>query len=265
MTWLPLLLLALLALAPLAWTILRPPTVRGRRDADIALYRAQLAELERERESGRLSEEGHRGATIEVQRRLLAADAQRDGDRAGGKLPATALLLLPMITALGVGLYLLHGTPGMPSAPYTLRTEIAARDDQILAMLRSRLDNLDPHSEAARQGWVLLGSAERERGRPEKAVQAWERALGIRFDASLAGEIAETEISRGNATRAAAFIERALDVAPTDPRLRFLAGLAEVAAGRPANARALWQALIADAPVDAPWRGAVERQLNALP
>jgi cytochrome c-type biogenesis protein CcmH len=52
---------------------------------------------------------------------------------------------------------------------------------------------------------------------------------------------------------------------PDDPRLRFLAGLVEAESGRPANARALWQALLNESPPDAPWRGLLERRLTGLP
>ncbi len=58
---------------------------------------------------------------------------------------------------------------------------------------------------------------------------------------------------------------RALAEAPGDPRLRFLAGLLAAEAGRPAEARALWQALLADTPADAPWRGMLERAAQRLP
>ena len=57
----------------------------------------------------------------------------------------------------------------------------------------------------------------------------------------------------------------ALPAAPAWPTLRFLAGLVEAESGRPANARALWQALLTDTPADAPWRAMLERRLNALP
>jgi cytochrome c-type biogenesis protein CcmH len=112
---------------------------------------------------------------------------------------------------------------------------------------------------------MLLGNAERNRGRLEEAATAWARALGIRFDPQLAGDMAELYIETQNHTAAAALLARALATSPADPRLRFLTGLAEARAGRPANARNVWQALLADAPRDALWRAVVERQLQSLP
>ena len=66
MIWVLLTLVALAALLPLALAVLRPKAARGRREADMALYRAQLAELDREREAGRLDEAAHRAARVEV-------------------------------------------------------------------------------------------------------------------------------------------------------------------------------------------------------
>jgi cytochrome c-type biogenesis protein CcmH len=182
-----------------------------------------------------------------------------------GRSPALLVALLPLIAAAGIGLYLMRGQPGMPSAPYDLRAEAMARDEQILVTLRERLAGLDPSSEQARQGWVLLGNAERARGRRDAAIEAWSRAIATRFEAELAGEIAEVEIERGQAAAATPWITRGLAEAPADPRLRFLAGLVEAESGRPANARALWQALLADSPADAPWRALLERRIANLP
>jgi cytochrome c-type biogenesis protein CcmH len=153
----------------------------------------------------------------------------------------------------------------MPSAPYDLRRQQAEAEERLLDTLRERIAQVDPSSEAARQGLMLLGNAERNRGRLEEAATAWARALGIRFDPQLAGDLAELYIETQNHAAAVALLTRALAAAPADPRLRFLAGLAEARAGRPANARNVWQALLADAPRDAPWRAVVERQLQALP
>ncbi|WP_198373690.1 c-type cytochrome biogenesis protein CcmI [Roseomonas rosulenta] len=263
-TWIPLVLLALAALLPLGAAVLRPSAARGRREADVALYRAQLDELDREREVGRLDEAGHRAARIEVQRRLIAAADQAE-EATTARSPALLVAILPLLAAAGVGIYLLRGSPGMPSAPYDLRAAAAARDDQVLATLRDRLAALDPRSDQARQGWILLGNAERGRGNAEAAIAAWTRALDARFEADLAGDVAEMEIARGAPAAAAPWLTRALADQPGDPRFRFLAGLVEAESGRPANARSLWQALLAETPPDAPWRGLLERRLSALP
>lgn len=265
MLWILLALLALIALLPLGYALLRPRSARGRREADMALYRAQLLELDRDRELGRLSEAEHRAATLEVQRRLIAAADQKEAAATTGRGAAMLLALPALLAVAGLGVYLLRGTPGMPSAPYSLRAEAQARDEQIMALMRERVAALDQTSEQARRGWILLGNAERGRGRVEATIEAWRRAIAIRFDASLAGDIAEVELERGNAAAAEPWITRGLAAEPADPRLRFLAGLIDADGGRPAEARAKWQALLADTPADAPWRAMLERRLSELP
>ncbi len=264
MIWLLLLGLAALALAPLAFALLRPARARGRTEADLALYRAQLAELDREREAGRLGPAAHEAARLEVQRRILAAP-QETAPGGGGRSAAVLGALLFLLPAAAFGLYLLRGIPDMPSAPYDLRRQQAEAEEALLATLRARIAAVDPNSEQARQGNLLLGRAERNRGRDEAAAAAWRAALAVRFDPQLAGDLAELEIERGETAAAAELVARALGSAPGDPRLRYLSGLAEARAGRAANARSVWQALLADAPRDAPWRALVERQLQTLP
>jgi cytochrome c-type biogenesis protein CcmH len=261
-TWFLLGLLALAALAPLGFVLLRPARARGRREADLALYRAQLQQLDREREAGRMDAASHRAATLEVQRRLLAAPEEHAAGAAGR---APLLAVLALVPALALGLYLLQGTPGMPSAPYAERQQVAARDEALLALLRSRLAALDPASEAARQGQILLGNAERSRGRLAAAAEAYGRALAGGFDADLAGQLAQVLLEEGRVEEAARLLAEALPQAPGHIGLRFLSGLAEARAGRPEGARAVWRALIADAPAEAPWRAMVERRLADLP
>lgn len=263
--WIPLGLLALAVLLPLAAAVLRPRAARGRREADVALFRAQLEELDRERDLGRLDDAGHRAARVEVQRRLIAAADQAEADATLRRNPGVLVALLPLIAAAGIGIYLMRGSPGMPSAPYDLRAAALARDEQIMSALRERLAALDPASEQARQGWVLLGNAERGRGNAEAAIAAWRRAQAARFDADLAADIAEAEISRQAYDEALSWIRRGLEAAPGDMRLGFLGGLAEEAAGRSDGARAYWQAVIDESPPDAPWRAMLERRISRLP
>jgi cytochrome c-type biogenesis protein CcmH len=260
-------LLALAALAPLGWALLRPAAARGRGEADLALYRAQLAELERERAAGRLDEAGHAAAVLEVQRRLLAAPDSATGAEAGagtaGRAPLFAALVA--VPLLAVGLYLANGSPGLPSAPFAERRDVAAQEEELLALLRGRLAASDPTSETTRQGWVLLGNAERGRGRAEAAAEAYARALAIRFEAEIAGQRAQALLETDRTEEAAGFLAEALPRAPNHIGLRFLAGLAEARSGRPETARTMWRALVADAPADAPWRAMVERRMQDLP
>ncbi|MGK7863477.1 c-type cytochrome biogenesis protein CcmI [Falsiroseomonas sp. E2-1-a4] len=265
MIWLLLGGLAVFALAPLAWMLIRPARLRGRAEADLALYRAQLDELDRELETGRLDAAQHQAARLEVQRRILAAPGDARDIEAPGRTPALLAALVFLLPAAALGLYMVRGTPDMPAVPFEERQRMAEAENLMLETLRSRVAALDPASETGRQGQILLGNAERSRGRLAEAATAYRVALDARFDAQLAGDLAELEIERGEHAAAAALIARALGSAPQEPRLRFLSGLAEARAGRAENARRIWQALLSEAPPGAPWRSVVERQLQTLP
>ena len=269
MIWLYMALLALLALAPLGWALWRPRALRGRREADLALYRAQLAELDGELAAGRLDTAGHAAARLEVQRRLLATpeapQPQAPQPGAPGRLGPRALAPLLAVPVVALGLYVATGQPDMPSAPFAMRQQLAERDEALLSQLRTRLGQLEPNSDQARQGWMLLANAERNRGRLEAAAEAYRRALATRFDADATAQLAQVLLEDDKAEDAATLLAVALPRAPQHIGLRFLSGAAELKAGRTDQAKAIWQALVAEAPAEAPWRAMVQRRLDEVP
>jgi cytochrome c-type biogenesis protein CcmH len=211
--------LALVALAPLLFSLRAAASPRGRRDAALALHRAQLVELDRELAAGRLGATEHASATLEVQRRMLAAAATDDAaPRRASRLPLLATLVL--VPAAALLLYLPDGHPDMPAAPLAARIAAAQaraqQDDALIAQLRAGLEKLDPRTESARKGYVLLGTAEAARGRYPPAAAAWKIALAQRWEPELAAEAAEAQTrADGRVTPAtAAEFRRALAAAP---------------------------------------------------
>jgi len=232
MSLIPLLLCAILALAPLAWVLRGGAGLRSRKESALAIHRAQLAELDRDLAEGRIAASEHAAARLEIQRRLLAAADAPEGPpprAARGPLLAT-LVLVPLLGAL---LYALDGHPFLPAAPLSARMAAAERQGadaaMLITMLRERLATLDPNSETARQGYMLLGNAEESLGHLPQAVEAWRQALRIRFEPALAAMVAEgqTRIDGKVTSDSAALFRRALAAAPSD----------------------------------APWRGSVEKRL----
>ncbi len=92
-----------------------------------------------------------------------------------------------------------------------------------MAQLRQVLTTVDPHSDRARQGYVLLGNVEESRGNFAAAADAWGKALDVKFDPLLAARSAEASSPCGCrvSPASAALFRRALAEAP--PR-RALAG-----------------------------------------
>lgn len=235
MIWLALAaaVLAAVTLVPLAFTLRPGLDARGRREAALALHRAQLAELDRDLVEGRIALAEHGGAVLEVERRLLGeAGTLELAPGAAPRRPIwVALALVPVAAAL---LYLSGGSPQLPAMP--LKARIAAaehrvRDEAAMVQeLRRVLGTLDPLSEKARQGYVLLGGAEARLGDMGAAAAAWKTALAARFDPTLAAEAGEaTTEASGRVTDAAA---------------------------------ELFRRALAEAPANAPWRKMAERRLS---
>jgi cytochrome c-type biogenesis protein CcmH len=226
MIWAFILLLACAALAPLALVLRRQTVIKGGRDPAIALHRDQLAELDRDLAEGRILPAEHATARLEVQRRLLQiAGTTEASARPGSRTPVFAVLAL--VPVLALGLYVIGGSPGVPTATSTEGR--AVEEDMLVGQLRERLAAMDPHGDQARQGYMLLGNVEESRGNYAAAAAAWRTALQVRFDAALAARTAEA------ATRAEG-------------------GVSDSSA-------ALYRRALAAAPPDAPWRGEVEQRL----
>lgn len=233
MIWVAALGVAALVMAPLASVLAGRLRLRGRRDPALALHRAQLAELDRDRAEGRIGAAEHATAVLEVQRRLLAeAEAPDAGPVREGSGRLALLLALGLVPAAAIGLYLVNGQPGMPSVPFASRTpeqRRAQESEALVANLRQVLMRQDPHTERARQGWMLLGRIEAGRGRLDVAAAAWRMALEGGFDPDLAFRTAEAET---------------------------------IVTGRVGDAQAeLFRRALAAAPADAPWRAMAEQRL----
>lgn len=89
MLWLGFALLAAVALAFVLWPLLRAQSKdMTRRSHDLAVYRAQLAEVTQDQDRGVLSENEAAAARLEIQRRLLRADeADANLSEARGRIP----------------------------------------------------------------------------------------------------------------------------------------------------------------------------------
>lgn len=228
MTIAVLVLLAVVALAPLGYALVRDSAPRSRRDSALRIQRAQLAELDRDFAEGRIAAAEHATAKLEIQRRLLAAaDTAEPEGRAGSALPvAAALVVVPL---LGAALYAIDGHPTMPAAPLAERIAEQAKDtkeaERLIAQLREKLAGMDQKSEVARQGYLLLGNAEDSLGHLRKAATAWHKALSIRFDPGLGALTAEaqTRLEGKVSDESLALFRRALAEAPPDAPWRQIA------------------------------------------
>ena len=275
--WLVLGAMTALAAALVAWPLLRPPPPSsGRRDYELQVYRAQLEELARERERGLLGEREAQAAKLEVERRMLAADAAASPP-AGARDPKTgrwAIVALIALLLLAGGLYWPFGRPDLPSAPFAGRADERrlAREaaeaqgpsvDSMIAQLEQRVAE-HPDDLAA---WQRLGQAFDLAGRYDDAVRARREALALDGSAAANAALGEALVmANGGAVTPAAreAFERALALDAADPRARFYRGLALLQAGDRRGALDAWVALIESSTADAPWLPELQRRVTAL-
>ncbi len=282
-------------LAVLAAAGIVRPLIAGRGDADnrdardAAVFRDQLAEVERDLARGTITPDEAEGARAEVSRRLIAADQR--ARRGGATHPApqghsglVAGLALVGTPALAAALYFGLGSPGVPDQPLATRpqalaggaaaerpgqaeaeaemagqprqpaetdAEYKAMVDRLQTMLADRPNDL--------QGHRLLANALMNLGRYGEAWRAYDKVIALSggtVDAETRGAKAEGMILAAGgyvSPEAEAEIAKALDLDPALPIARYYGGLALQQAGRTDAAIAMWQSLRRDSPPDAPY------------
>ncbi len=230
MTWAAFVLLAALAVMPVLLTLRRPQVAQHRRPAALALYRAQLGEIDRDLIDGRIVAAEHAAAALEVQRRLLAAAAVAEPVAASPGRREPLVLAVVMVMAAAVGLYALDGRPELPSGeahPATLQASLTpggqAGDER--ARLQQMIDNVDTVADATRQDQVEQGDRAERRGDLASAAAAWGQALAVRFDPLLAVRTADAEskVAGHIGFHAATLFRRALAAVPSDAPWREMA------------------------------------------
>jgi cytochrome c-type biogenesis protein CcmH len=263
--WFILGLMMAAAIFAVLWPLGRNVAVRG--GDDIAVYRAQLDELEADHAAGRIKDEEAKAARIEVSRRLLAA-AGRTPTVAAADSPwprrivaLTALVALPLAAG---SIYLKFGSPQQIGLPLAGRQVPPVDPNSIESLVARVEDHLAQHPDDAR-GWQVVAPVYIQLGRFDDAVNARRQVLRI------LGSDAEREANLGEALAAAAggvispdakaAFERAQKIDPTEPKTRFFLGLAAEQDGKPKEAAAIWRDLLASAPPQARWVGAVREAL----
>lgn len=213
-------LTALAVLAPLLLVLRRRATAsRGTREPALELHRIQLAELDRDLAEGRLLPSEHKTAMLEVQRRMLTAAAQEEAAaKPGLRWPVVAAIVA--VPAIAAGLYVASGgRPFLPSAGADSPETRMAQENALIDELRDRLTLMDPTTERAKRGYVLLGNAEMSRGNFGQAAEAYRMALRAGFDPNIAAIAAEASArAEGGVSESTAdLFRRALSAAPSAP------------------------------------------------
>ena len=270
--------IALLGLTTLAVALLIGPLIlRGRgseaRDAyNLAVYRDQLAEIERDVERGILSADEAEAAKSEIGRRILALEpgaAPAAPSRTPLFVAAIAILILPFAAWT---LYWDLGSPSVGDEPLASRNpadvntasnqanphaDMADAVQKLTARLQTHPDDVD--------GWLLLARSEVDLNRYQDAVNAYRRAAELSNQRpDVVGDWAEAQVlaAGGKVTaEAKQGFETALADKDSAPRSRYYLALAKEQDGDIKGALQDWVDLEADSPADADWLPLLRRRI----
>lgn len=260
-------------LAPLAKQAKAPPE---RAAFDRAIYRDQLKELDRDASRGVIDAGEAAPARIELQRRLLAADAGGTKSKTGARQPMLAAGLAIAIAIVAGTLYARLGSPKLNDEPYAERqgereqaaaaqaqlTQIRSMVAKLADEMKSRPDDLD--------GWLRLGRAYSVLRQPDDAAAAFAQADRLKPNdpAVLLAEaqalIAGHPLSEPISDQAVALLKRAEALNSSQPIAKWYLGLHAAQQGNFAEARDDWQKLLAALPVDGDEHKTVAAALDAI-
>ena len=263
--------------------------------SDLAVYRDQLAEVDRDRARGLLSDAEAEAVRLEVQRRLLDADRKAQAAALTGTAPrparAAGAAAVALVAVAGAGaLYWLTGAPGYPDLPLDRRIQMsdarrADRPDQATAEADAARERpaAEPDAETADlmrrlreaagarpddlTGQRLLADYEARIGNFTAARAAQARALDLMgADAGIGDRVALLDLQvmaaggyvSPEAERTAAAI---LDADPRNGAALYYLGLQELQLDRPDRGFRIWRRLLEDSPPDAPWLPPIRAQI----
>ena len=244
--------------------------------SELTVYGDQLAELERERATGRIGEEEARAAKVEIERRILALEER---GHLGGSAPARSKVTVPVLLitgflapAVGAWLYSDLGSPERPDVPFASRqsaSNVASAPGEgeagdMGARATALAERLGRDGGSV-EDWWLLGQSFMFLERFSEAAEAYGKASELApEDPRVLGVYAETLVraASGRVTpRAEMSFRRILELEPGDPRARYYVGLSAAQNERFDAALTRWQELYRDSPADAPWLNAVRQGL----
>ncbi|MFI4949088.1 MAG: c-type cytochrome biogenesis protein CcmI [Alphaproteobacteria bacterium] len=252
--------LALLAMTMLAMALLLGPLILRRRttasrDAyNLAVYRDQLAEIERDVGRGVLDPGDAEAAKAEIGRRILALSPVEGRSAASRSRLAVAIAAIVLVPFAALILYWDLGSPSLPDEPHDAvaaspHLDIATALKQLEAHLADNPDDL--------KGWLLLARTDLDLGRYIDAAEAYRHAAELSNQRPvIVGDWGEAQVMAAGGTvtpEAVAAFKTALADPEAAPRSRINQALADFQAGDTKKERQEWVDLEAASPDDAAW------------
>lgn len=246
------------------------------RQADLAVYRDQLAEIDAERERGLIDAAEAESARVELGRRVLAAAAASEGGRdkvadAGGigerGRTWVSLVSAALIAVAGACIYLAVGAPQLPSRPHFARLSVPEQNATVAELVAKVEAELRAHPEDGR-GWDVLAPVYLRMQRFGEAASAYSQAIRLLGESPkrLAGFAEATILANdGIVTEPARnAYQRLLQTHPDFIEARFWLAVAHEQDGNREAAADAYRSLLALAPEDARWRDIINQRLAAV-
>ena len=241
------LLLVLCVAGVVLWVLLRQravPTSASQANANANVYRAQIKDLDREHESGHISEEEWKVSRDELSLRLLEDTSTADEPVAKKESPAlwTAVILAVALPVSAVGLYMGVGEPAALN-PVALKSEDAASPLELAKMADALAQKLEEKPENL-QGWVMLARTYRTLEQFDAAIKAYDRGLKLTADDDLRLERVEVLAMQRQGNFEGEPWDVILDILQRDPQhyaALLMAGSASYAHEKYADALSYWQ------------------------
>jgi cytochrome c-type biogenesis protein CcmH len=271
--WPILTLMTLGAVIAVWWPLARRQS-SVRSGSDIAVYRDQLDEIDRDQAASRIGNVEAEAARVEVSRRLIAAaetakarSVAPAAGPAGWYRRATLAAGIVLLPAGAGAVYLSLGSPGLVSVSMNAATggqPLPAGIEHTVAEVETYMES-NPRNG---RGWELLAPVYLRLGRFDDAVRARRNALEIFGpDAAHLGDLGEAMVmaSGGVVTaEAKSLFERANAADPEDVMAQYYLGLSAKQDGRRDEAEKRWHALVSRAGEGAEWLPLVKDALARI-
>jgi len=250
---------ALLLMLPALWRPKAAPQGQAG-GANVAVYRDQLREAERDLAADLITPERHEQLKAEIQHRVLEDTRQAAaGAPAAAAQPArrTVWALLLLIPAASIATYLALGQPEAAAPGFVEQQAAQSRQqvtpeqiERMVSTLAERLKNEPNNAE----GWQMLGRSYAVLERYAEAAAAYRKAAELMpANADVLADLADVlGMTQGRrlAGEPTEVLQRALALDPQHGKSLALAGSAAFERKDYAAARAFWERLLAQVPAE---------------